>query len=70
MRLFIGGDGSSIDVVGEKDFVGALYAPTSDVKLVGDMNIRGALFAKSLSGTGQLLIDHAKSAAPAAGTCP
>ncbi|MBL8953242.1 MAG: hypothetical protein JNK82_20860 [Myxococcaceae bacterium] len=69
VRLFIGGDGSSIDVVGEKDFVGAIYAPTSDLKLVGDMNLRGALFAKSLSGTGHLLLDHAKNAAPAAGTC-
>ncbi len=69
VRLFVGGDGSSIEVVGQKDFVGSLYAPTSDVKLVGDVSIRGALFAKSISGTGRLLVDHAKAAAPPAEAC-
>jgi len=69
VRLFIGGDGSSLKVVGEKDFVGSIYAPTSSLELVGDMSIRGALFAKSLQGTGRLLVDHAKNAAPPAEAC-
>ncbi len=69
VRLFISGGGSGLKMVGEKDFVGSIYAPQADLMLVGDTNIRGALFAKSLSGTGRLLVDYAKPAEPPAAEC-
>lgn len=69
VRLYVGGDDAVIQSVGEKDFVGALYAPTAPVELVGDMSFRGALFAKSLSGVGELVVDYAAPAMPAAADC-
>src|SRR5690606_15404262 len=69
VRLYVGGGGSGLTLVGEEDFVGSIYAPNADVALVGDASIRGALFAKKLTGTGRLLVDHAKAAEPAAGAC-
>ena len=69
VRLFISGGGSGISMVGEKDFVGSIYAPQADITLVGDTSIRGALFAKKLTGTGRLLVDHAKPAEPPGDAC-
>ncbi len=70
VRLFVGGQGSMVQSVGSQDFVGSLYAPTADVNLTGDMSVRGALFARSLTGTGRLHVDFATAAVPAAGSCP
>lgn len=70
VRLFVGGDGPLVTSVGDADFVGSIYAPTARVELVGDTSIRGALFAKSVSGVGRLLIDYCTAAVPVEGACP
>ncbi len=70
VRLYVGGQNPLVQSVGDKDFVGAIYAPTAPFELVGDTRIRGAIFAKSLTGVGHLLVDYAKPAMPAEGGCP
>ncbi|GMU63002.1 MAG: hypothetical protein AMXMBFR34_47650 [Myxococcaceae bacterium] len=70
VRLYIGGKDAMVQSVGQHDFVGAVYAPEAPVELVGDTSFRGALFAKSLSGVGELTVDYAAPAVPQAGTCP
>jgi len=69
VRLYVGGADAMVQSVGAHDFVGALYAPQAPVELVGDTSFRGALFVKSLSGVGELTVDYAAAAMPAAGAC-
>jgi len=70
VRMFVGGKDPLLASVGDKDFVGAIYAPTADFTLVGNTSIRGGLFVKNLTGTGELLVDFARAATPAPGACP
>lgn len=70
VRLYVGGADGMVQSVGTHDFVGALYAPTAPVELVGDTSFRGALFVKSLSGVGELTVDYAAPAMPEAAACP
>lgn len=69
VRLFVGGKDGMVQSVGSHDFVGALYAPTAPVELVGDTTFRGALFVKSLNGVGELTVDYAAPAMPEASGC-
>lgn len=69
VRLFVGGKDGLVQSVGDHDFVGALYAPTAPVELVGDTTFRGALFVRSLSGVGALTVDYAAPAMPAVSGC-
>ncbi len=69
VRLFVGGTDSLVESVGDKDFVGSIYAPTAAMELVGDTRIRGAIFARKLTGTGSLLVDYAQPALPTAAAC-
>lgn len=55
-RLFMGGSGVSI--VGNADFVGAIYAPQVDIDFVGNLTVHGSLFARSIKGTGNITIEH------------
>jgi hypothetical protein len=69
VRLFVGGKDGMVQSVGDHDFVGALYAPTAPVELVGDTRFRGALFVKRLDGVGELTVDYAAPAMPEASAC-
>lgn len=57
-KLFMGGTGASIMNVGSASFVGAIYAPSVDIEFVGDLEVHGSLFARSIEGTGRLTIVH------------
>jgi hypothetical protein len=59
VRLYVGGDAASIATVGTSSFNGSIYAPQADVSYVGDSEIVGSIFARTISGVGALTIHHA-----------
>ena len=63
-RLYIGGQDAPTISVGNEQFNGAIYAPRADLRYVGNTNVRGALFARSLIGVGNLTIGYAAPGNP------
>ena len=57
-KLFMGGRGEALVNVGNAQFVGGIYAPEADIDFVGDLEVRGSLFANNLKGTGSLDIEY------------
>lgn len=66
-RLYIGGDGEPSLNVGNQLFNGAIYAPRADLKYVGNTNVRGSIFAKTISGKGNLVVGGATPQEPPSG---
>lgn len=62
-RLYIGGDSCTLDV-GDQVFNGAIYAPNATLDYIGNTQIRGAVTAKSIHGTGNLEIGYAAPSCP------
>lgn len=55
VRVYVAGE-RSISLVGSQEVIGSLYAPASDLDLVGDTKFSGALFARNVTGVGELTI--------------
>lgn len=68
-RLAIGGDDAVMLNVGQQHFYGHIYAPTAELRLVGDTLIHGSLFADKLTGVGNLTIVHSSAEAPPPEQC-
>jgi hypothetical protein len=68
-RLYIGGSDKATVNVGNAIFNGAIYAPEANLHYIGNTLIRGALFAKKLTGIGNLVIGYA-SPNPQPDDCP
>jgi hypothetical protein len=68
-RLYIGGGDRVSLEVGAEIFNGSIYAPTATIVYVGHTVIRGGLFAKDVTGIGNLEIRAAKPVAPDPGIC-
>lgn len=71
VRLYVAGT-RKLGLVGSQKVVGSLYAPASDLELVGQSSFDGALFVRNIDGVGQLNIAFAgqKVAAPGDELCP
>ena len=69
-RLYVGGTTPVLVGVGQQRISGLIYAPTADLKFVGDTEIDGAVFAKTLDGVGRFTIRHASVTPPPPGVCP
>lgn len=58
-RLYVGGAGKiGLGSLGHTEFYGSLYAPRAVVTYAGDAHIVGAIFAKTLIGSGLVTIDY------------
>jgi len=68
-RLYIGGSDDVTLSVGNAQFNGALYAPNAIIEYIGNTNIRGSLFARRVTGTGNLVVGYAEPE-PAPIVCP
>ncbi len=68
-RLYIGGNEKATINVGNAIFNGAIYAPEANLHYIGNTLIRGALFAKNLTSTGNLMIGYA-APNPQPDSCP
>ena len=62
-RLYVGG-GHAIQIVGNQDLWGSLYAPAAAVQYVGNAKIVGAVFARTLEAVGNLEVDYGASLTP------
>lgn len=58
VRLYVVGQ-RKLGLVGSQKVVGSLYAPDSDLELVGDSTFEGALFVRNVEGVGRLGITFA-----------
>lgn len=63
-RLYIGGAEDATINVGNQLYNGSIYAPRADVHYIGNTNVRGAIFAKNIKGTGNLVVGHAAPQEP------
>jgi hypothetical protein len=63
-RLYIGGEEECAVNVGNQIFNGAIYAPRADLRYIGNTRIRGAVFARSIHGTGNLVVGYASPDPP------
>ncbi len=58
VRLYVGG---SVNLVGSGRLLASIYAPHSDLSLVGETVIEGSLVAHTLDGVGSLTLESAPS---------
>lgn len=58
VRLYVAGQ-RKLGFVGSQKVVGSLYAPASDLDLVGDSTFDGSLFVRNVDGVGRLAITFA-----------
>jgi len=63
-RLYIGGGQEATLDVGNQLFNGAIYAPHADLVYIGNTQIRGAITAHTIHGTGNLVIGYAAPECP------
>ena len=64
-RLYVGGSGETkVGAVGDTHFYGSIYAPQSTIAYVGNAQIVGSIFAKTIAGVGALTIEYGDSVAP------
>jgi hypothetical protein len=68
-RLYIGGEEKTTLSVGNAIFNGAIYAPQANLHYIGNTMIRGAVFAKELTGIGNLMVGYA-APQPPPDNCP
>ena len=68
-RLYIGGEEKCTLNVGNAIFNGAIYAPQANLHYIGNTMIRGAVFAKKLTGIGNLMVGYA-APQPPPDSCP
>jgi hypothetical protein len=70
-RLYLGGDHAAISTIGDAVFRGVVYAPSADVSFLEKMTVDGAIFAKRLHYTGDLVVRYAGagSIAPTGAAC-
>lgn len=68
-RLYVGGTDPVALSVGNQVFNGSIYAPTANIAYVGNTVVRGGLFAKALSGVGNLVIMSARPVHPDPSVC-
>jgi hypothetical protein len=66
-RLWVGG--TQVNVGGDTELYGNLYAPHADVKLSGKGEVFGATFSKSLHNTDSLKVHYDKSNGHVGGDC-
>lgn len=64
LRLFMAGSDEISLAIGNQVFHGAIYAPEARLKYVGNTIVEGALFAKELTGIGNLEIRAARPTLP------
>lgn len=57
-RLYLGGTGSVLLSVGVQSFYGNIYAPEAAIAWVGDTEVVGSLFGRTLDGVGELTIGY------------
>lgn len=69
LRLYIGGSSPVALSVGKQSIHGLVYAPTAAIAFVGDAQVNGALFARSLDAVGKLELGYAPPAAPSDQVC-
>jgi hypothetical protein len=58
-RLYVGGEGGTVSLVGAARFSGLVYAPHATVALAGGAEVDGALFAGDLTFAGAVKVRHA-----------
>ena len=58
VRLYVAGE-RKLQLVGKQKVVGSIYAPASDLELVGETTFEGALFARNVDGVGRLSVTFA-----------
>jgi hypothetical protein len=64
-RLYVGGSGETkVGAVGDTHFFGSIYAPRTTVAYVGNAEVVGSIFAKTIKGVGVLTIGYRDPAAP------
>jgi hypothetical protein len=63
-RLYIGGEEECAVNVGNQIFNGAIYAPRAVLRYIGNTQIRGAVFAKRITGIGNLEVGYAAPEPP------
>ncbi|HEX5057792.1 MAG TPA: hypothetical protein VFV99_00470, partial [Kofleriaceae bacterium] len=64
-RLYVGGSGDTVvGSVGAALFFGSIYAPRSAIAYVGDAQIVGSIFAKTIKGVGVLTLEYRDPIAP------
>lgn len=64
-RLYVGGSGDTkIGAVGDTHFYGSVYAPRSAVAYVGNAEVVGSIFAKTIKGVGVLTVEYGDPIAP------
>lgn len=64
-RLYLGGSGrTTVGAVGDTRFYGSIYAPRTVVAYVGNAEIRGAIFARTIAGVGLLTLGHVTPTTP------
>jgi hypothetical protein len=64
VKLYVAGE-RTVSMVGGQKVIGSIYAPAADLELVGETTFEGALFARNVTGVGQL---HVTFAAPVVAT--
>ena len=67
-RMYVGG-AHAIQIVGNTELTGSLYAPTAIVQYVGNAKIIGSVFARTVESVGNVEIDYGASVAPPP-SCP
>lgn len=64
-RLYVGGSGETkVGTVGDTHFFGSVYAPRSTVAYVGNAQVVGSIFAKTIRGVGALTVEYRDPVAP------
>lgn len=63
-RLYVGGAAAALETVGQAAFFGSIYAPTATISYVGDTRVVGSIYAKELSGVGDLTIEYGRPVTP------
>ncbi len=58
VRVFIGGGQRQTLAVGAQRLNASIYAPRAELELIGDTTVTGAVFARALTGVGQLTVEY------------
>ncbi len=58
VRLYVAGE-RKVTLVGAQTVIGSVYAPASDLELVGETTFEGSLFVRNVDGVGKLTVTAA-----------
>jgi len=61
LRIYIGGSESTAVAVGNQTFHGSIYAPQAEIAYVGDTEVVGSVFARSIRNVGALSLYYGAS---------